>query len=276
MARRSVVLLALLALTLPLLAACGDDDDGGGGVGDGDSTTTAEAAAPAEPTELDVTSLDYAYELGAESVPAGLVTVNQTNEGDENHQVTLIRLEGDQTADQLADAIAADGDHATDDGNYAGGPNAIAPGGTNSATSELEAGQYAMICFIPAEDGESHFVKGMVGDLEVTEADGPEAEAPDAAESVTLEDFSFGLPDGFTGEGLVEVTNNGEQAHEMTVLQGDATVGGLAAIAPGQTAWVELGLEPDDYQFTCFVSDIDTGEPHFALGMQTDLTVSSG
>jgi plastocyanin len=269
------VLIAVFVLLVPLVAACGDDDGGGTGAGE-DGSPTSEAAAPSGPTELDVTSLDYAYELSAESVPAGLVTVNQTNDGDENHQVTLVRLEDGQSAVDLADAIAADGDHATDDRNYAGGPNSVAAGQANSATSELEEGAYALICFIPAEDGEPHFAKGMVAEVEVTEPEGPGADPPAAEESVGMDDFAFAVPDGFTGTGVVEVTNTGEQAHELTVLTGDTPAGGLAAIGPGQTGWVELGLEPGDHQFTCFVSDIDTGRPHLALGMQTDLTIPSG
>jgi hypothetical protein len=273
--RLRLVLIALLTLLVPLLAACGDDGAGDGDAGANESTTS-EVAASSGPAELDVTSLDYAYELSAASVPAGLVTVNQTNDGEEPHQVTLVRLEDGQAATDLADAIAADGDHATDDGNYSGGPNSVAAGQANSATSELAAGEYALICFIPADDGESHFAKGMVAQLEVTAAEAPAADPPAAAETVAMDDFSFTVPDGFTGAEVVAVTNDGEQAHELTVLRGGIAAGGLAAIGPGQTAWVELGLEPGEHQFTCFVSDIETGQPHLALGMQTDLTIPSG
>lgn len=41
------------------------------------------------------------------------------------------------------------------------------PGDTCNATYELDPGTYTLFCIIPAADGETHFEKGMDGELVV-------------------------------------------------------------------------------------------------------------
>jgi hypothetical protein len=86
------------------------------------------------------------------------------------------------------------------------------------------------------------------------------------------------VPEGFTGQGTVAVTNTGDQAHELTIVGGpaDAQVGagGLTTIAPGSTGYLDLDLPPGDYSFVCFVTDPDSGQIHLQLGMQADVTIT--
>ena len=275
--RRAALALASVLLLL-VAASCSSDDDAGDDAAS-DTTAVAETttAAAAEPTALGVTSSDYAYALDAETVPAGLVTVTQQNDGDEPHQVTLIALEDGQTADQLAADLAEGGDGATAPGNYAGGPNGVEPGASNDATVSLEEGDYALICFIPAADGEAHFQKGMVGELTVGPAEGPEAAPPETDGTIHMADYTYVLPDDFTGQGTYEVVNDGPQVHELTVSTGPdgGAGGGLAAIAPGATAYLPLEVADGD-SFVCFVSDEDTGAPHFTLGMNVPISLGGG
>ncbi len=276
--RNLSLLVCALAVVALVAAACSSDDDSGGNSAAETTTSldTTTTAAP-EPTALDVTSTDFAYALDIESVPAGLVTVTQDNQGEESHQVTLIRLEDGQTADQLADALATGGDSAAAPEAFAGGPNSTPPGGSDATTVELTEGDYALICFIPSADGESHFQKGMVGSLSVTAPEGPGAAAPATDGTIHMADYTYTVPEDFTGQGTYEVVNDGPQVHELTIsTASDDGDGGLSAIAPGATAYVELDLAPDDYNFTCFVSDVDTGAPHFTLGMNVPVTVGGG
>jgi hypothetical protein len=122
------------------------------------------------------------------------------------------------------------------------------------------------------------------------------AAPPAATGSVTLHDFSFDLPEPFDGQGTLRVVNDGAQPHELTILAlapgrtvDDATAflsatehtgpppftdaGGLGAIGVGQTAWVELHLQPGNYAAVCLVPDPATGKPHVMLGMATAFTV---
>lgn len=275
--RRRTGPLALLAVILLLVAtACSSDGSAGGESGDPGATATT-APDTAAPTEVDITTTDYAYGLDTEEVAAGLVTVNETNEGAENHQVTLIRLEATQTAIDLAEALEDQGDVAAAPEAYAGGTNNTVAGGSNSAIVPLTEGSYALICFIPDQEGESHFRLGMVDQLDVVAGEVEAVAPPETDTTLALSDFAFGLPQGFSAQGMVEVVNDGEQAHEWTVNNLANTVGtGLAAIAPGATAYVPIDLPDGDYTINCFVTDPQTGAPHVALGMTSEVSVPGG
>lgn len=277
--RNLSLLVSALAVVALLAAGCSSDDDDAGGDAAGETTAVLETTTTvaAEPAALDVTSTDFAYALDAGSVPAGLVAVTQDNEGEESHQVTLLRLEDGQTADQLAEALGSGGDTAAAPEAYAGGPNSTPPGGSDTTTVDLTEGDYALICFIPSADGESHFQKGMVGSLTVTAPEGPAAAPPETEGTIHMADYTYTVPDDFTGQGTYEVVNDGPQVHELTIATAtDDGDGGLTAIAPGATAYIDVDLAPDDYNFTCFVSDEDTGAPHFTLGMNVPVTVGGG
>jgi uncharacterized cupredoxin-like copper-binding protein len=267
--RRILVVLSLLAI---VLVGCSDDssDDPGGEASSDTTEATDTTEASAEPFAFDVTSVDFGYEFGATEVPAGPVEVTQTNEGTVEHQVTLIQLDDGQTPDQLLDTITNDGDDALDPAVFAGGTNSIAPGGSNQALVTLEAGEYVAYCFIP-----DHAQQGMVEPFTVTGDTAVEASA-DATETVGLDNFEFDLPDGFTGQGTVEVVNNGDQAHEMTIVHADdqSGAGGLTTIGPGRTGYVDLALEPGDYTLLCFITDPESGQLHFQLGMTKDFTIT--
>jgi uncharacterized cupredoxin-like copper-binding protein len=264
-------ILAVLALVAIVLVGCGDDsNDSPSGDAGSETPATDTTEAAAEPFAFDVTSVDFGYELAAAEVPAGPVEVTQTNEGDVEHQVTIIRLADGQTPDQLLDTITNEGDDALDPSAFAGGTNSIVPGETNDALLTLEAGEYVTYCFIP-----DHAQQGMIEPFTVTGEEATPA-VVDATETVGLDNFEFDLPDGFTGQGTVEVTNNGDQAHEMTIVHADdqSGAGGLATIGPGRTGYVDLALEPGDDTLLCFITDPGSGQLHFQLGMTTDFTIT--
>lgn len=48
---------------------------------------------------------------------------------------------------------------------------------------------------------------------------------------------------------------------------------GVAAIAPGTSATMDLDLTAGNYAFVCFVPDSATGKAHVELGMNAGLTV---
>lgn len=271
-------LMSALAVALVVTGGCSSDDSGDGGDAAGGSAATTTTEAVTAPTTVNVTGTDYAYALDTETVAAGLVTVNLANEGEEAHQITLMRLENGQTTTDVVEGLQGpDGDHFVADDAYAGGPTNTLPGDQGSVTVALTEGAYTMVCFIASPDGESHFVKGMAGALEVVDTEAAPIEPPEATATVHMSDFTYDIPADLPGEGVIEVVNDGPQVHELTISAPDLSAGsGLAGIAPGATAYLPVDLDPGSYNFVCFVSDQDSGDPHFALGMNVDVTISGG
>jgi hypothetical protein len=313
MSRTRACLIALTAVGL-LVAGCGDDDEDAAETGttttteapDEETTTTAPESEPAEVTTLAVTAVDHAFQPAQPltTLEPGLVRVDLTNTGAEEHQATLVRLNDGVTLDQFFQQAAVD-----DGGVTAlslitgyGGPNAAAPGGgTSSSTQALVEGEYLMICFIPSpSDGQPHAVKGMVTPFSVAgEEPAVEAALPedDVAGEIGLADFAFTVPDDFDGQGTFAVTNAGPQQHEVTIyaLADGATVdqvldffggeasgvppeapaGGLAAVGTDITAYIELDLEPGEYALVCFLPDTEGGGgEHFTLGMAQQVSIT--
>jgi hypothetical protein len=325
--RRITAALAVATLGALALGACGSDEPPPGAAETGEnppttaveatttsapeeSTTTTEAAAPQpigeELSTFDVSATEYSYSgdlaAGAE-VPAGLVQINLTNTGAEEHQATIVRFHDGVTFEQFA---AEGGSDPTGQAALAlvdgfGGPNAAGPGGgTSSAVTNLTPGDYLMICFIPAPDGQPHAAKGMLTPFTVTDATPADTELADDELSgeIGLDEFAFVLPDEFSGQGTYAVTDEGEQTHEIAVYQladgatADDVVaffadpasasgpppitptGGAAAQAPGSTTYVTLDLAPGDYVAMCFLPDVSSdGAPHFTKGMIQPFTV---
>ena len=92
---------------------------------------------------------------------------------------------------------------------------------------KLDPGKYAVVCFIPANsDGKPHAAHGMFGsrgrsrDRRVRRH-----RAGAAASTITLGDFSFTLPAGFTGKGTSTSRTRATQVHEAV----------LYKLGPGKT-----------------------------------------
>ena len=113
---------------------------------------------------------------------------------------------------------------------------------------------------------------------------------------MTMRDFSFDTPDTLAAGLLTyQVTNRGQEAHEMVFLRlaGGKTwkdvmaflqtpqaktlpgsiVGGMSALGPDQTAWVSMDLVPGTYVILCFLPDTSSGLLHVQLGMICSITV---
>lgn len=134
----------LLAVTLFLLTACGDDDDGGsaaaatsGGASAAPTsasdtpTPSPSSSAPSEAEDepaggtLEVSSVDFGYELDATELAAGEYTINLTNAGNASHDLVVER-----------------------DGEELAGTEVIGPGESSTVTVMLEPGEYVFYCSV--------------------------------------------------------------------------------------------------------------------------------
>ena len=161
----------VLVVTVVGLPACGDGGGGGADTGVGTDSSDSEAAActpvgedlEEEATEtVDVQLDDYAFEPSTLAVEAGVVTFVAENVGSENHELAFlpgggevpVTDEGEPDEDALADAGAFE-------------LEAFGPGRTCNATYDLEPGTYTLFCIVASSDGETHYEKGMAGELVV-------------------------------------------------------------------------------------------------------------
>jgi hypothetical protein len=260
------------------------------------SKTTHDTPAAAAPTInlITVTASDFHFDAPAET-PAGPTTIRLVNNGPSIHHVQLLKLEDGKTPDDFIAALKAGGPEPRW-AVPAGGPNPPEVGSSTSTTVMLDAGNYAIVCFVPSADGVPHLMKGMVRPLKVTAATGPAAAEPSADLVVKLVDFDFELSGPLTaGHHVIRVENGGAQPHEIALVQlkpgkqpmdfaewGEkqqgpapgALFGGVSGIMPGAHAFATVDLPPGDYALLCFVPDMKDGKPHFVHGMAKKITVS--
>ena len=261
-----------------------------------ESRGEAFAKAPAPAANLvTVTTSEFAFAAPA-TIPAGLTTVRLVNQGAEFHHVQLVRLDPGHTVAELMEG-ASSREHGPmpEWVHFVGGPNSPAPGGGQSeATMELQAGTYALVCFIPSKDGVPHMMKGMVKPLTVTPA-ASEARMGTADVRMTLRDYAFDIaPELTAGRHTIQVTNAAAQPHEVIVMklapgktaqdllawmqteQGPPPampMGGTTLLSQGELNHVTVDFEAGEYALLCFVPDAKDGQPHVAHGMVKQFTV---
>ena len=278
-ARYSVLAPAPAALWLVALSACSD---------------LPARDRPAPVHEMSITSIDFSY-VAPDTIPAGLTRIRLTNMGKEYHHAQLARLHAGHTIAELRDSLA------TRQGlpswvTFVGGPNVPGPGTPSEVVVALEAGTYAMLCFVSSSDGVPHLAKGMLRELAVVPAGPVTQPEPRADARMALDDYSFALTPGLTaGRRTIRVENEGPQPHEVEFVKlrpgksaadvlawlrtkdgpppGEA-LGGTVALQAGQVNYVIADFTAGDYALICFVPDSADGRPHVAHGMVSQIRVN--
>lgn len=163
-------LVAALAMGLLLVAAaCGSSGEsrtGAGGEGGGGSKSAAPEASPAAEGngEIVVQAKEYAFDVPA-TLNAGETTFALENRGKQPHEMVIFKLTGDKP---VAELLKLPEKKAQKYVKIIGGTGA-GPGkdAKKPVQADLEAGEYAMICFVPAPDKKPHFMHGMVSEFVV-------------------------------------------------------------------------------------------------------------
>jgi hypothetical protein len=296
---RKVHRLSLIVAMLALLLS------GPAGIAAQDSTPEASGSALAALgyPELLVRVDGDAFEMPETTVPAGRTLVRLENVGEESWHGFMLQVPEDVTDEQVVADLGPDAESPPPwlfEAIYPGFPGETLPGQTNLALVDLSPGRYIVL-------GDTVQQFEVVGDA-ATPGATPEAERSVVDGTVRLFDFNFEFPDTVAaGRQLWEVTNTGEQPHElllarspepvtaeqvMELMAGESEeatptgggpsfadfepVGGIGWLSPGLTALTEIDLEPGTYVALCFVFDPETGLPHVALGMVAVFTVGEG
>lgn len=282
---------AALAFALAL-AGCKSDRPSNQDTGPAATSADAPKATPASVT---VKATDFAFDAPAD-IPAGAVTFQLENHGKELHQAQLVRLEDGKTVKDLEAALKTPGPPPAWI-KWLGGPNGVAPGQQSNATSVLEPGQYAYICFIPSMDGKPHSAKGMIRPFQVTAAStAAPAELPATDVTIKLVDYDFETSQPLTpGHHTIMVENAGPQPHELVLVKlapgkkvedfghwaesgmkgppPAEPVGGVVVLDKGGRGTFSADLTAGDYGLICFVPDAKDGKLHLAHGMMKNIKV---
>jgi hypothetical protein len=267
---RSTALLVGAAL---VLTACADKKNHSTPQASSSSTTAPPVAVPA----VSVDAIDYGYSVSG-TATAGVTKITFTNKGQDFHMMGVARLKDGKTVQDFLAALKTD-DEADDaavqadpDETVDGLPSVLTPGASSTTYATLQTGTYALVCFFPGkDDGQPHFLKGMVNALTVTASTGTPVE-PAAQAEVTTTDTKLTVPDLTSGKGTYKYTNSGTTTHSLIFVklhdgktfdemvawldkyfQGQAKLddrpgdvwGGVEATA--KTAWFDLDLPPGKY-----------------------------
>ena len=282
-----------LILAVIVLASCSVKESPSNAATDtaGAGATATAAAAPAA-NVVHVVTKDFSFEAPAQ-IPAGLTTLHLMNEGKELHQAQIIKLTEGKTFDDFTAAmkVMKPGTPPPSWIVALGGPNATPPGGTAAATSTLEPGNYALVCFIPSTNGVPHAMKGMTRGLVVTPSTAAPAPEPTPTTTLTLADYKFDFSTPLkSGENVVRVENAADQPHEVVLIKlapgktmkdiqawlpksdkdpnvPGTPMGGIVALAKGQHAFFTANLDAGEYVLVCFLGDTKDHKPHFVHGM---------
>ena len=172
-------LLAVLAALLLIVAACGDDDDDASStattVTEAATTTTGDEGGGAsvsvvlsDPFGPAGTPGQFAVEPDPSSAAAGQVEFVAKNEGGDLHELVIVK--GDDPASLPTDENGAVIEDELPEGDFIGEITLVDAGTEESASFDLDAGNYILFCNIVTQigTGESHFQAGMVNTLTVT------------------------------------------------------------------------------------------------------------
>ena len=302
-------MLARAALLLVVLAAaaCGR---GGDAPRPADSTAAAHPAAGTA-NVVSLTATEHTI-TAPDSIPAGWTTFRLVNRGREVHYGHMVRLDSGRTVQEMADAyltaIRTSGPRPGWVRRF-GGPGGTAPGDSSNVTQYLEPGSYVWICPVEDAGGTPHFDRGEVTPF-VVHAAAPgtagAAAAPAAAAVIRLVDHAFAIEPALrVGRQTIRVENAGTDSHDLVLMKlapgrtleevmawmnperarrSDAAeeppplesigspAGGVAAIAPGMSAWFETELGPGEYVLLCMATAPD-GRSHIEHGMIRQVTV---
>lgn len=276
------------------------------------ASTSASASArwhhEAESHTVDITGVDFRFRIdthgGAE---AGLVQIRFHNRGHEDHQAQLFRLNDGVTPAKFTADLAAGTAALFADSVPTGGAAIVRPRDDQPVWDALQAGTYAVVCFVPDVDGVPHFVKGMVGFFELHEWVNPEELAELRPQHrvqrqvIKAHDLTYTMPKVLLRNRIYKFEDtDSADVHELNLarLKPGKTVadakayfakfalpgnpgpapfwseGGHGAVLPqGGHGWFLVDDDRGRYVAYCLVPDEKTGIPHAAEGMVVGVQV---
>jgi uncharacterized cupredoxin-like copper-binding protein len=142
------LLLAISAFALALaIAGCGSDKDSTAKTDSG-ATQSAAAAPAAAGNTVDASLKEWSITDQEQTVKAGKVTFNATNDGSAPHELVVLKTDKPQ-GDLEKNGEVSESDSV-------GEVSDIEPGASGKKTIDLQPGKYVLICNLPG-----HYAQGM-------------------------------------------------------------------------------------------------------------------
>ena len=264
------------------------------------------SAGAAGSNSLTVKAGEYGYKLSG-SPKAGWTQITFDNAGVEDHMMAVVALKPGVTVKQLkAAALSSNGSAFekisapdADPNGVSGIPDVIGGGQKTTSITELPAGHYGMLCFIPAPDGKTHIEHGMIKTFDVAKGKSSLKPPTSGVTDVEISDTAITFPTDNLGRNLtLKITNSGSATHSFSLIKlaegktvddakayfdaffngqapaGDppgVLVGGLSSLNPGTAAYVEQSLEPGHYGYASTQGDAPNDD--FTKGLKGEFDV---
>lgn len=280
--RKATALAAVAALALGA-AACGDDepDNEGGKVDTGS----------ADPPTLQFTVAEQGKKAtlkGPAEAKSGVTKISLRNQGKKPHEAQIVRIEGDQSSEEVIETLLSDDAKIPEWIQDGGGVGTTAPGRTGDVIQDLAPGRWV------AFDGEAEVATEFTVTDEESDAEFPETEA-----SITAKDYSFETSGLKAGDNVITFENTGKELHHAGIVpinpgasfaevrkfmseegesEGKPPVdfrkAVFTAVLDGGIKQVtRIPMEAGKYAFVCFIPDRAGGPPHVAKGMINEVEV---
>lgn len=135
------------------------------------SPLTDAGSTPSSIPLMSVTGTEYSFDA-PETIAAGRITLQFINEGREDHDLHIMRLNDGVLIHQFQQSLHQDGvDEALQLTSMEGILEAIGPAQIAEVTMELPEGEYVLVCLVTSpNDGVAHALKDMAQSLTVTGA----------------------------------------------------------------------------------------------------------
>jgi hypothetical protein len=224
-------------------------------------------AGAAGSNSLAVKASEYTYQFKGHP-KSGWTEIDFQNSGVENHMMEIVQLKPGVTAKQLKAAALSEDQSAFEKiaapgaspNGVPGTPNLLSPKQHTSTMTQLAAGHYGALCFLPAPDGSPHVAHGMVKVFDVAKGKSSLKPPTSGVIDTTISDSAITFPAENIGRNFTtKVTNTGTTLHDFTLVKinsgktiddvksyYDALFNGQkpAGEAPGELVGGILGLEP--------------------------------
>jgi hypothetical protein len=274
-------LLAGAGLAALALAACGDDDNG-------------SDSSKSETQAFNVTLGADGKLTGVEGLKSGLTKITFTNQAKGNHDLQLVKVDGDQTVNDVVKVTSAEDAKIPTWLHGAGGVGSIASGKTTSVTQVLDGGKYYVLAE-PDEGG-----KPVTAALDVSGGQGS-GTLPSTPAQITASEYTFKTSGPLkSGQQQIEFADGGEELHHAIFFrlkpgatlaqakkfltsdnasgsppfEGEGPTTSTAVLDSGVKQVFGANLQAGKYALVCFLPDRTGGAPHVAKGMITEVDVT--